>query len=95
MARPSRHDGVIYQRNDSKIWWMRYRDQNGCRRLESTQTEDWQEAQRQIARTAQARDDNTLDVVRKGEQLTLRRMGGLFLGALLQAADSRCEDARG
>jgi hypothetical protein len=26
MARPSNHDGVVYRRNDSKVWWMRYRD---------------------------------------------------------------------
>ena len=69
MARPSKHDGVVYQRKDSKIWWMRYRDKSGCRRLESTQTDDWQEAQRQLRERLQARDNNTLDVVRKGEQL--------------------------
>jgi len=48
---------------------MRYRDRSGRRRLESTQTEDWQEAQRQLRGRLQARDNNTLDVVRKGEQL--------------------------
>ena len=65
----SRHDGVVYRRNDSKIWWMRYCDKSGCRRLESTQTEDRQEAQRQLREPLQARDNNTLDIVRKGEQL--------------------------
>ena len=48
MARPSKHDGVVYRRNDSSIWWMRYRDKTGCRRLESTNTTDWDEAQRQM-----------------------------------------------
>ena len=33
---------------NSNIWWMRYRDKSGCRRLESTHTEDWQEAQQQL-----------------------------------------------
>ena len=79
MARPSRHDGVVYQRNDSKIWWMRYRDKNGCRRLESTQTEDWQEAQRQLRERLQARDNNTLDIVRKGEQLLFGEWADFFL----------------
>jgi integrase len=79
MARPSRHDGVVYQRNDSKIWWMRYRDKSGCRRLESTQTEDWQEAQRQLRERLQARDNNTLDIVRKGEQLLFGEWADFFL----------------
>ena len=79
MARPSRHDGVVYQRNDSKIWWMRYRDKSGSRRLESTQTEDWQEAQRQLRERLQARDNNTLDIVRKGEQLLFGEWADFFL----------------
>ena len=79
MARPSRHDGVVYQRNDSKIWWMRYRDKSGCRRLESTQTEDWQEAQRQLRERLQARDNNTLDIVRRGEQLLFGEWADFFL----------------
>ncbi len=44
MARPSKHDGVVYRRGESKMWWMRYRDASGARRLESTNTEDWDEA---------------------------------------------------
>jgi integrase len=79
MARPSRHDGVVYQRNDSKIWWMRYREKSGRRRLESTQTEDWQEAQRQLRERLQARDNNTLDIVRKGEQLLFGEWADFFL----------------
>ncbi len=79
MARPSKHDGVVYRRNDSNIWWMRYRDRSGCRRLESTHTEDWQEAQRQLRERLQARDNNTLHIVRKGEQLTFGEWADFFL----------------
>jgi integrase len=79
MARPSKHDGVVYQRNDSKVWWMRYRDRSGRRRLESTQTEDWREAQRKLRERLQARDNNTLDVVRKGEQLLFKDWADFFL----------------
>ncbi len=79
MARPSKHDGVVYRRNDSNIWWMRYRDKSGCRRLESTHTEDWQEAQRQLRERLQARDNNTLHIVRKGEQLTFGEWADFFL----------------
>ncbi len=70
MARPSKHDGIVYQRKDGKIWWMRYRDRDGKRRLESTGTEDWHEANRVLRDRLQARDNNSLDIVRKGEQLT-------------------------
>jgi hypothetical protein len=48
-------------------------------RLESTHTEDWQEAQRQLRERLQARDNNTLHIVRKGEQLTFGEWADLFL----------------
>jgi integrase len=72
MARPSKHDGVVYRRGESKMWWMRYRDASGTRRLESTNTEDWDEAQRRLRERLQARDNRTLEVVRRGEQLTFK-----------------------
>ena len=56
----------------SKIWWMRYRDASGSRRLESTGTEVWDEAQRRLRERLQARDNRTLEVVRRGEQLFFR-----------------------
>src|ERR1700693_1805051 len=79
MARPSKHDGVVYRRNDSNIWWMRYRDRSGCGRLESTHTENWQEAQRQLRERLQARDNNTLHIVRKGEQPAFGEWADFFL----------------
>lgn len=36
---------------------------------ESTNTDDWQEAQKKLRERLQARDDKVFDVVRKGEQL--------------------------
>ena len=68
MARPSKHDGVVYKRGDSVHWWMRFRDQSGRRRLESTNTADWNEAQKQMRERLAARDNKTLDVIRKGKQ---------------------------
>jgi hypothetical protein len=56
---------------------MRYRDKNGDRRLESTQTEDWQEAQ--LRERLQARDNNTLDIIRKGQQMVFNDWADLFL----------------
>ena len=79
MARPKRHDGVVYKRSDSNIWWMRYRDKTGCRRLESTNRTDWDEAQKQLRERPSARDDNTLDIVRKGKQTTFDEWADFFL----------------
>ena len=69
MARPSKHDGSIYARKDGKTLWMVYRDRSGKRIRESTFTDNWEEAQRKLRERLQARDDKTLDVVRKGEKL--------------------------
>ncbi|MGB9456588.1 MAG: tyrosine-type recombinase/integrase [Bryobacteraceae bacterium] len=79
MARPNRHDGVVYKRNDSDLWWMRYRDKTGRRRLESTHTTDWDEAQRQMRERLAARDNNSLDAVRKGKQITFDEWAEFFL----------------
>ena len=79
MARPSKHDGVVYRRGESKMWWMRYRDASGTRRLESTDTEDWDEAQRRLRERLQARDNRTLEVVRRGEQLTFKDWTDSFM----------------
>ena len=58
---------------------MRYRDKTGRRRLESTSTTDWDEAQRQMRERLQSRDDNILDVVRKGKQTTFDEWADFFL----------------
>jgi integrase len=79
MARPVKHDGVVYRRGDSKVWWMRYRDSSGTRRLESTNTEDWDVAQRRMRERLQARDNRTLEVVRRGEQLVFRDWAAVFM----------------
>ena len=63
MGRPASMT-ALFIAGDSKIWWMRYRDSSGSRRLESTKTEDWDEAQRRrLQRQSQ------LEVVRRGEQM--------------------------
>ena len=79
MARPRKHDGVVYRRKGTQFWWMRYRDRAGTRREEPTGTADWKEAQKKLRERLQARDDNVLEIVRKGEQLTLREWADLFL----------------
>ena len=79
MARPSKHDGSIYPRKDGKVLWMVYRDRSGKRIRESTNTDDWQEAQRKLRERLQARDDKVLDIVRKGEQLQFADWVDFFL----------------
>jgi integrase len=77
MARPKKHDGVLYRRG--RFWWMRYRDRDGTRRLESTETSDWQEAQTRLRERLQARDENVLAVVRRGQQPTFHEWADFFL----------------
>jgi integrase len=77
MARPKKHDGVLYRRG--RFWWMRYRDRDGTRHLESTETTDWQEAQTRLRERLQARDENVLAVVRRGQQLTFHEWADFFL----------------
>ena len=79
MARPSNHDGVLYPRSGTKFWWMRYRDRAGIRRQEPTGTANWQEAQRKLRERLQARDDNILEIVRRGEQLLFKEWATFFL----------------
>lgn len=79
MGRPRKHDGVVYKREGSKIWWMRYREKSGKRREESTAAEDWDEAQSTLRQRLQARDENSLGVVRKGQRLSFSALADLFL----------------
>lgn len=79
MPRLREHDGVVFRRKESRVWWIRYRDRNGLRRRESTQTEDWNEAQKRLRERLQARDNNVLDVVRKGESLSFGQWADFFL----------------
>jgi len=79
MARPRKHDGVVSRRKGTQFWWIRYWDRTGTRRDEPTGTADWKEAQKKLRERLQARDDNVLEIVRKGEQLTLKQWAELFL----------------
>jgi len=79
MYRAPKYDGVVYRRKDTRIWWIRYRDRIGIARRESTLTEDWQEAQKKLRERLQARDDNILELVRKGESLSFEKWADFFL----------------
>ena len=79
MARPVKHDGGLYKREGSKVWWMRYRDKDGVRQRESTLTEDWDEAQKCLKERLQARDNNTLPALRRGQDLTFGEWSDFYL----------------
>ncbi len=80
LARPVKHDGGLYKREESKIWWMRYRDKDGVRQRESTLTEDWDEAQKRLRERLQARDNDTLPVLHRGKDLTFGEWSDFYLG---------------
>src|SRR5580658_6300459 len=79
MARPSKHDGGLYKREGSRVWWMRYRDKDGKRRRESTLAEDWGEAQKCLRERLQARDNNTLPALRRGQDLQFGEWADFYL----------------
>ena len=81
MARPRKNDGRLFRKEESKFWWMDYRDREGKRQRESTNTDDWDEAQRRLRERLQARDSNTLPLLRKGEQLNFAQWSEYFLEA--------------
>jgi len=79
MPKSRKYEGVVFRRKESRIWWIRYRDRNGNRRRESTLGEDWNEAQKKLRERLDARDNNVLDVIRKGESLSLNQWADFFL----------------
>jgi integrase len=79
LARPVKHDGSLYKRDESKVWWMHYRDKGGVRRRESTLSEDWGEAQKCLRDRLQARDNNTLPALRRGQDLTFGEWADFYL----------------
>ena len=79
MARPVKHDGGLFKREGSKVWWMRYRNKEGVRRRESTLTEEWGEAQKCLRERLQARDNNTLPALRRGQDLHFGEWADIYL----------------
>lgn len=79
MARPIKHDGSLYKRAGSAVWWMQYRDKAGARQRESTGTEDWDEAQKRLRERLGARDNNTLSSLRRGQDLAFGEWAEFYL----------------
>ena len=79
MARPIEKDGVVFRREGTKFLWMRYRDKDGIYKRESTFTEDRQEALRKLRLRLDARDQNVLEIVRRGESLSFGQWVDTFM----------------
>ena len=79
MPRARKYDGVVYRRSGTQIWWIRYRDRKGTARRESSQTANWEEANKKLRERLLARDANLLEVVRKGETLTYGQWADSFV----------------
>ena len=79
MSRARKYDGIVYRRAGTEIWWIRYRDRKGIARRESSQTADWQEANKRLRERLQARDENLLEGTRKGETLAFEQWADFFL----------------
>jgi hypothetical protein len=79
MARPIEKDGVVFRREGAKFLWMRYRDKDGVYRRESTFTEDRQEALRKLRPRLDARDQNVLEIVRRGESFSFGQWVDTFM----------------
>ena len=79
MARPIKHDGSLFKRARSSVWWMQYRDKAGVRQRESTGTEDWDEAQKRLRERLQARDNNTLSALKRGQDLSFGGWADFYL----------------
>ena len=58
---------------------MQYRDKAGQRHRESTETEDWNQAQQRLRERLQARDNNTLSSLRRGQELTFGEWADAYL----------------
>jgi integrase len=79
MPRPSKHDGVLYKRKESAIWWMRYRDKAGKRHFETTGCSDWNKASKALRERLTDRDNNVLEVLRKGKEMSFNEWADFFL----------------
>ena len=79
MARPTKHDGGVFQRPKPSSGGSGIGTEmvspNGNQPIRQT----GQEAQKKLRERLQARDDNTLPVVRKGETLQFGKWADSFL----------------
>ena len=59
-GRPQNTSGSVYRRGDSAIWWMRYRDNQGRRKQQSTGARKREEAEKILRKVVYERDQGLL-----------------------------------
>jgi hypothetical protein len=94
-GRPSKNGGAVYQRSNSEIWQVRYKDQKGEMIRESLGTTDRQEAERFLRDRLDARDEGRLSNPFAQQATHIQRVGRLVSGEALQAAVSECWQSQG
>jgi integrase len=78
-GRPPQTGGVIYRREKSEIWQVRYKDQKGETVRESTGATDRQEAERFLRDRLDARDEGSLSALLGSKKLTFNQFSDWFL----------------
>jgi integrase len=78
-GRPRNNGGSPYQRRDSAIWWMSYRDREGRFRQESTGRKDRQEAEKVLRKQLVARDEGLLPDAAPSAAVTFDEWADWFL----------------
>ncbi len=78
-GRPPKHSGAVYQRKNSQIWQVRYKDPKGEIVRESAGTSDRQQAERLLRDRLDARDDGRLVTVLAGKQIMFNQWADWFL----------------
>jgi len=78
-GRPRKRQGTVFQRGNSKHWWVRYRDRDGRLVKESTNTINQAEAERFLRDRLDARDEGRLAAMLSGKNLTFNEWADWFL----------------
>ena len=78
-GRPRNANGSLYQRGDSSVWWMSYRDQQGRFRQKSTGKKDRDEAEKALRKVLVARDEGLLPSASQDGTLSFNEWADWFL----------------
>src|SRR5579872_4527648 len=78
LGRP-RNTGKVYERPNTGVLWVRYRERGGQVVRESTGTENWEEAERFLRGRLDARDDGKLATVLAGNNVAFNEWADWFL----------------
>ncbi len=78
-GRPKNTNGSLYQRGDSRLWWMRYRDKQGRVRKESTGQRKREDAEKVLRARLHARDQGLLPTVLPSGDVSFDEWADWFL----------------